>query len=351
VGCRCAGDGRGLSRGRRVIDVLVDADVLGRRRTGDETYVENLLRELPTAAPDLRFTAVTRNPERVPSGVEPLELRTGSQKLRMAWQLPRLLRRVRPRVGHYQHALPLRPVGATVLTVHDLSFEREPELMPRGDRRIFKAVVPRSARKADRVIAVSDRTKEDLIELYDLPAAKIAVIPHGVDRAFRPGEDDGHGYLLFVGAVQRRKDPRAALEAAQELRMPLVVVGPEKEDALARELRRLGADLRGYVEKAELAALYRGAACLVVPSRYEGFGLPVLEAMASGTPVVAAPDPALVEVAGDAAVFADQGDLSGAILHALDRRSELRAAGLLRASQFSWAEAARRTVDVYRKLL
>jgi glycosyltransferase involved in cell wall biosynthesis len=334
-----------------VIDVLLDADVLGRRRTGDETYVENLLRELPGAAPDLRFAAVTRNPSRVPAGVEAIELAAGSQEWRMAWKLPRLLRRVRPTLGHYQHALPLRPVGRTVVTVHDLSFEREPQLMPRRTRFVFKAVVPRSARRADRVIAVSDRTRDDLAELYDISDEKIRVIPHGVDPAFAPGSADGEGYLLFVGAVQRRKDPRAALEAAQELRMQLVVVGPEKEAALATELRRLGADLRGYVEKAELADLYRGAACLVVPSRYEGFGLPVLEAMASGTPVVAAPDPALVEVAGDAAVFADQGDLSGAILHALDRRSELRAAGLLRASRFSWAEAARRTVEVYRELL
>jgi glycosyltransferase involved in cell wall biosynthesis len=333
------------------IDVLLDADVLGRQRTGDETYVENLLRELPGAAPDLRLAAVTRNPSRVPNGVEVVYLPAGSQKIRMAWKLPRRLRRVQPRVGHYQHALPLRPVGATVLTVHDLSFEREPDLMPRADRLVFKAVVPRSARKADRVIAVSDRTKDDLIDLYDVPDAKISVIPHGVDPAFTPGAGDTEGYLLFVGAVQRRKDPRAALEAAKELRMQLIVVGPEKEATLANELRRLGADLRGYVEKSELAWLYRGAAALVVPSRYEGFGLPVLEAMASGTPVVAAPDPALVEVAGDAAVYADQGDLSGAILHALDRRQELRAAGILRASRFTWAEAARRTVGVYRELL
>jgi alpha-1,3-rhamnosyl/mannosyltransferase len=131
--------------------------------------------------------------------------------------------------------------------------------------------------------------------------------------------------------------------------MPVVVVGPEREPSLARELRQLGADLRGYVDHDELARLYRDASALVVPSRYEGFGLPVLEAMATGTPVVAAPDPALVEVAGDAAVFADQGDLSGAILHALDRRDELRAAGILRASQFSWTEAARRTAEVYRE--
>jgi glycosyltransferase involved in cell wall biosynthesis len=334
-----------------VIDVLIDADVLGRQRTGDETYVENLLRALPAAAPDLRFAAVTRHPERVPDGIDPLELPAGSQELRMAWKLPRLLRRVRPRVGHYQHALPLRRVGRSVLTVHDLSFEREPGLMPRRDRFVFKATVPRSARAADRVVAVSERTRKDLVELYRIPAEKIRVIPHGVDPAFSPGDGVAEGYLLFVGAVQRRKDPRAALDAALDLGMPLVVAGPEREPALATELRGLGADLRGYVEKAELAELYRSAVCLVVPSRYEGFGLPVLEALASGTPVVAAPDPALAEVAGDAAVYAERSDLPGAILHALDKRVELRAAGFARAAQFSWDESARRTVEVYRELL
>ena len=334
-----------------MIDVLIDADVLGRQRTGDETYVENLLRALPAAAPELRFAAVTRHPGRVPDGVEALELAAGSQELRMAWRLPRLLRRVRPRLGHYQHALPLRPLGRSVVTVHDLSFERDADFMPRKDRFIFKRNVSRAARNADRVIAVSERTRDDLVELYAIPAETIRVIPHGVDPAFSPGDGDAGGYLLFVGAVQRRKDPRAALDAALDLGMPLVVVGPEREPALAAELRELGADLRGYLEKDELAELYRGAACVLVPSRYEGFGLPLLEALASGTPVVAAPDPALVEVAGDAVVYAEREDLPGAVLHALERRVELRAAGLARASRFSWAEAAGRTADVYRELL
>lgn len=335
-----------------MIDVLVDADVLGRQRTGDETYVRNLLRALPEAAPDLRLAAVTRNPAEVPDGVEPIELGADSQEWRMAWRLPQLLRRLRPRVAHFQHSLPLLAGGRSVLTIHDLSFAREPELMPRKDRLVFRTVVPRSARRADRLIAVSERTREDLADLYGIDESAVAVIPHGVDPIFTPGEQLGDGgYLLVVGAVQRRKDPRAAVEAANELGMPVVLVGPEREPALARELRALGADVRGYVDHEQLPGLYREATALVVPSRYEGFGLPVLEAMASGTPVVAAPDPALVEVADDAAVFADQGDLSGAILHALDRRAELRAAGLARAARFSWAEAARRTVDVYRSLL
>ena len=335
-----------------MIDVLLDADVLGRQRTGDETYVQNLLRELPAAAPGLRFAAVSRNPELIPAGVDAIELSAGSQEWRMAWSFPRLLRRIRPRLAHFQHSLPLRAGCPSVLTVHDLSFEREPELMPRKDRLVFRTVVPRSARHAVQVIAVSERTRDDLADLYGIPEEKVTVIPHGVDPLFTPGERLGEGgYLLVVGAVQRRKDPRAAVDAGNELHMPVIVVGPEREPALARELRSLGADLRGYVEKGELAELYRDACALIVPSRYEGFGLPVLEAMASGTPVIAAPDPALVEVAGDAAVFADQGDLSGAILHALDRREQLREAGLARAAQFSWAEAARRTVDVYRGVL
>jgi alpha-1,3-rhamnosyl/mannosyltransferase len=154
-----------------------------------------------------------------------------------------------------------------------------------------------------------------------------------------------------VGAIQRRKDPLAALAAAREVGLPLVVAGPAKEPELARELRDGGADLRGYVSTPDLAGLYRGAAALVFPSRYEGFGLPALEAMACGAPVVAADEPALREVAGDAAVYAEDGDFAAAVRRALDERDERVAAGLERAKLFSWAETARRTAEVYRRVL
>ena len=268
----------------------------------------------------------------------------------MGWSLPRLLRRLRPALAHFQHALPLRCPCPAVVTIHDLSFERDPAAMSRRDRLVFKRVVPRAARRASRVIAVSERTKRDLVDLYGIPPEKIAVTPHGVDPAFSPGEVAGGGYLLYVGAVQARKDPLAAARAADEVGLPLVVAGPEREPALARELERLGVDVRGYVEREELANLYRGAAALVLPSRYEGFGLPVLEAMACGTPVVVSDDPALREVAGDAAVYAD-GDLAEAIRTALADRDRLVAAGLERAKEFSWEETARRTLDVYREVL
>jgi glycosyltransferase involved in cell wall biosynthesis len=126
-------------------------------------------------------------------------------------------------------------------------------------------------------------------------------------------------------------------------------VGPPKDVELAAELTRRGADVRGYVPKDELVRLYQAAACLLFPSRYEGFGLPVVEAMACGTPVVAMPEPALQEVAGDAAVFTD--DLAEGVRLALAERDRLSAAGLERAKAFSWRETARLTADAYRRLL
>jgi glycosyltransferase involved in cell wall biosynthesis len=328
--------------------ILIDADVLGRNRTGEETYVLNLLRQLPFVAPDLSFTAVTRHPELVPEGVQAIDLPARFQEARMAVGLPRLLRRLRPELSHFQHALPLGLRGPSVVTIHDLHFEHDPSVMGLLDRVTFKAVVPRAVRKADHVLAVSERTKRDIVELYSVPPEKVTVTPHGVDPAFAPGDGSNDGYLLFVGAVQARKDPLAALEAADAVGVPLIVVGPEKEPELVRELRARGADVRGWVEKPALAELYRRAGALILPSRYEGFGVPALEAMASGIPVVLSDDEALREVAGDAGVY---GELADAVRRAFDERERYARAGLERAAQFSWEESARRTADVYRRVL
>jgi glycosyltransferase involved in cell wall biosynthesis len=331
--------------------IVLDADVLGRNRTGEETYLLNLLGRLPLVAPDLHFAAVTRHPELVPEGVEPVSLRAHSQELRMAWSLPRLLRRLQPELGHFQHALPLGFRGASVVTLHDLHFEHDPSVMGVVDRLTFKAVVPRAAKRADHVIAVSERTKRDAVALYGIRPEKVTVVPHGVDPSFSPGDGPRGGYLLFVGAVQARKSPLTAADAAGAVGLPLVVAGPEKEPGLVRELRGRGVEVRGWVGRTELVELYRGAAALLLPSRYEGFGLPVLEAMACGVPVVLSDDVALREVAGDAGVYADDGDFTGAVRRAVADRARYAAAGVERASGFTWERTASLTADVYREVL
>jgi glycosyltransferase involved in cell wall biosynthesis len=355
--------------------VAFDADVLGRQRTGDETYARNLLRELGAlvAEAGIRLVAITRRPDLVPDGVEPVELPTGSQELRMVWSLPRLLRRVRADLVHTQYAIPLRCPCPAVVTVHDVSFARDPGLMSRKDRVVFNRVVPRSVRAAARVLTVSERTKADLVELYDVAPEHVVVTPNGVDPAFQPGSPSNNlslgrrltgreaeassdnllqgAYMLSVGAIQPRKNQLAALEAAKAVGLPLVVVGPAKDASLADELRTRGARLEGYVDTERLAELYRGAACLVQASRYEGFGLPVVEAMASGAPVVTVPDPALREVAGDAAIVVAEEDLAEGVRRALSDRERYVAAGLERARAFTWHRTAERTLAVYREIL
>ena len=328
--------------------ILIDADVLGRNRTGDETYVRELLRALPEVARDLRFAALTRDPSLLPDGIEPIVLRARTQELRMAVGVPRALSRLGPRLAHFVHSLPLRCPVPAALTVQDLSWERDPSVFGGWDLVTFKVFVRTSVRRARHVFAISERTKRDLVELYRTPADKITVTPLAPDPEFIPAQEHD-SFLLFVSAIEPRKQPLAAIDAANAVGRKLVVVGPPKDEELAAELRRRGAEVRGYVPKDELVRLYQSAACLLFPSRYEGFGLPVVEAMACGTPVVAAPEPALQEVAGDAAVFTD--DLADGVRRALAERERLSAAGLERAKAFSWRETARLTADLYRRIL
>ena len=330
--------------------VVIDADVLGRRRTGDESYVYGLLQALLAVGDGLRFAAVTRRPDLVPPGIEPIELSARVQELRMAVRLPLLLRRLRPALAHFVHALPPALPCPAVLTVQDLSFERDVSLMGYRESSIFRVVVPRSARRARRVLAISQRTKDDLVTLYALPPEKIVVTPLAPDPAFRPGGTRGD-YVLLSGAIEERKNPLLAADAAAAVGRRLVVAGPERDRRLAAELRRRGADVRGYLPKDELVRLYQEAAALVFPTRHEGFGLPVVEAMACGTPVVSTHDPAVREVGGDAIAYAEPAEFASVLGRVLADPESWAQAGLERVRLFSWERTARSTVAVYREAL
>ena len=330
--------------------VVIDADVLGQQRTGDETYVENLLRALPAVGEGLRFAAITRRPELVPPGVEPIALPARSQELRMAVRVPLLLRRLQPALAHFVHALPLVLPCPAVLTIQDLSFERDASLMGARETAIFRFVVPRSAGRARAVLAISERTKDDLVRLYGLPAGKVTVTPLAPDPAFRPG-GTREDYVLLSGSIEARKNPLLAAEAAAAAGRRLVVAGPERDRALAAALRARGADVRGFVTKEELVRLTQEAAALLFPTRHEGFGRPVVEAMAGGTPVVATPDAAVREAGGDAVAYAEPSAFASTLERVLADPGPWSRAGIERARSMTWERTAAATVGVYRAAL
>jgi glycosyltransferase involved in cell wall biosynthesis len=232
-----------------------------------------------------------------------------------------------------------------VVTVHDLAVLRHPGTFNQWTRRYSRFAVPRVARAARRVIAVSEFTRREVVELLGVPEERIRVIPNGVGEPFCPDGPAAEGdYVLAVGTLEPRKNLAAAQEAAQGLGVELRVVG-------ARGWGDVQVDgWLGRVSDDELAALYRGARCLVYPSLYEGFGIPVLEAMACGTPVVTAAGGATEEVAGGAAVLVDTRDpaaIAAGIEEADARRDELRGRGLERATRFTWERVAAETRAVY----
>jgi glycosyltransferase involved in cell wall biosynthesis len=244
------------------------------------------------------------------------------------------------------HRGPLLSPTPLVVTIHDLAVFRHPEAFNRWTRRYSRAFLPRLARSATRVIAVSEFTAHEAVELLGVDEERVRVIPHGVEAPFEPhGPAAGGEYLLAVGTLEPRKNlPRVVL-AAERSGVDVRVVG-------APGWGDVDVESTGFVSDDELARLYRGAAALVYPSLYEGFGLPVLEAMASGTPVVTSRDGALAELTGEAGVLVDPLDvdaIAAGIQEALRRREELRAAGLERARSFTWEAAAHATAEVYRE--
>jgi glycosyltransferase involved in cell wall biosynthesis len=235
-----------------------------------------------------------------------------------------------------------------VVTVHDLAVLRHPETFNQWTRRYSRSCVPRVARAASRIVAVSEFTKRELVELLGTPPSKVTVIPNGVAEVFSPDGPAAEGdYVLAVGTLEPRKNLERVQEAARLARAELRVVGARGWGGVQ------AAGWLGRVSDDELACLYRGAKCVVYASLYEGFGLPIAEAMSCATPVVTSRGGATEETAGGAAVLVDPYDsaaIAAGIAEAVARRDELRRLGLERARAFSWDEAARATAELYREL-
>lgn len=273
-----------------------------------------------------------------------------------------------------EHLLP-RLNNPTVLTVHDLIFERYPQHHTWRNVQYLRTAMPRYVEAATAIIAISNTTRDDLVHFYKTPADKIHVIYEGIDERFRVAERDEvervrqqyspeRPYLLMVGTLEPRKNHQAAIHALRVLKREgfphrLLCVGGKgwlfgKINALVAELG-LANDVvfAGYAPDADLPALYSGSDCSLVPSLYEGFGLPVLEGMACGSPVVCSNTSSLPEVAGDAAVLVPPDDyhaLADGIRLVLTQSgyaNALRAKGLERAAQFKWENCARETADLY----
>ena len=354
------------------------------RSAGIATYVRELTTLMAAGNPEHSFALFQPAPFRSRSPAAPrpanlTDLRSWAYPLVMGYParwMPSLLS-LESAVGAADlfhgttYTIPRYTRAATVTTVHDLALLRHPEL---GNKDLVDMVeaAARNFERADRIIAVSDSTRTDLIELCAVAPEKIRVVHNGLSPVFRPPRDATRSpidspYILHVGTHEPRKNIVNLLHAFSMLRAGSEVVlvqvgGPGWETVDLHGLtRKLGVDDRvrflGAVEPSELPSLYAHARVFVYPSLYEGFGLPILEAMACGTPVVCSNRPALPEVAGDAAITVDP-QSPEAIAEAIDRvlssdelHTDMGRRGLSRAKAFSWSKCARETIGVYGELV
>jgi glycosyltransferase involved in cell wall biosynthesis len=348
--------------------VLVDGRMARRRKTGIATYIHELQHVMGNRpASDLRIEWIYG-----PPGLPRLGRLTswGNLLIDMLWLhvlLP--LAAARRRAGVLHAPVNWGPWWSPcpmVVTMHDLAWERVPEAFPENFRRYARLFARRSVKKAARVIAVSESTSRDLQELYRVPPDRIRVVPNGVHPDTRP-PGPREPFILSVGIREPRKriaelvEGHAIYMANAPANPPpcrLVVVGGEGGDEeRIRAAAGPGCEIRGFERREELLALYRRATLLAYPSAYEGFGLPVVEAMAHGCPVLCARNSSLIEIGGRSAIFLDDvtpEGIAAALTEALADREALAArgeAGRAEAARYSWSASATATRDVYRQAL
>jgi len=367
------------------VRIGIDARLAGAPRTGIGSYTANLVAALARVGGPDSFVLFTDRPL-VPLPGAAFSNEVLPMPRRLVWtfgSLPRACRRARLDLFHgtTNFEIPAFAGCPLVATVHDLIPLRFPAAVSRRFRWLFRGLIGRTIRSARRVITVSEFTRREIVERYPFAADRIAVVPNGVDPAFRAAGDpqddrmvrERHGltgrYLLFVGVFEPRKNVPLLVDAFEIMRhtrpetadLQLALAGGAgwRGEAIAEGVRSRGLEpavrLLGYVPDADLPALYRGATLAVIPSQYEGFGLPAIEAMACGAPVLASDAGALPETVGDAGELFAPGDPGllarrmADLAAAPERLAALREGGFARAAGYTWDRAAARTLDVYRE--
>jgi glycosyltransferase involved in cell wall biosynthesis len=333
--------------------------------TGTEVYTREVCTRLETAGPELAWRFFASRPK-AGLGVDAMVIpfsRMWSQV-----RLPVALARERPKLLFVPaHAIPFAWPGKALTVVHDLAFERHPDAYSFAERSYLRLTTRWAAMRCPLLIAVSESTKADLVSIYGLRPERIRVVPLGAGEplaaapASRLAELGVSGtFVLQVGRIEPRKNQAAALAAVERLDgVTLVVAGPERDAAMAAALRASPrCRVLGRVDQPTLELLYKRASAVVVPSLYEGFGLPVLEAMARGKVVVAAKASSLPEVGGDAALYfhhaAGSEQLASVLAVALGDqklRTSMARAARARAREYTWERCAAGVVDVIRELV
>ena len=374
-----------LAPARIGINAHLLSDEAGYRRAGIHQYIAQVLDHLPPPAPGSQYVLFSRHAAALAGkpgfAVQASRWPTESRLVRIAWEQTAWPLAAAGEKLDLLHSMafvtPLLSRIPTVITVFDLSFMHYPDSFPPLQRRYLQSQTARSCRKARRVITISESSRQDVHQIFQVPLDRIDVVYPGVDAQYRPLPDADlaefrrrealpQHFLLHVGTLQPRKNIPILLEALARLRRPdllLVLAGGKGwlyEEIFAQVIA-LGLEnqvrFTGYVADAALPLWYNAATVLLFPSVYEGFGLPVVEALACGTPVIAARSSSIPEAGGEAALYFNPHDSEAlaaqltAVLDDQDLAASMREKGLIQARRFSWQKAGEETARVYRRAL
>lgn len=371
----------------------IDTRLIGKKRTGDEVYFFNLVKNLAVVDKENEYYLYTdRNPEKdseLKKEINKLNLRDNFKVVFINspnrfwwnfWALPNYLKKNPVDIFHTQYIAPLWLPKNTklVLTIHDISFNFFPECVKKTDLFFLKTLLPRSIRQANKIITVSESEKRNIADFYKIRPEKMASVYNGVDfKRFSQKYSEKEiekintkykipdtKYLIYIGTLQPRKNIPTLIGALKELDIKLVIAGNRNspnfdkkiDEAIKKYKLHNKVIFLGWVDEEDKPVLLQAAKCFVFPSLYEGFGIPLIEAMAAGTPVVCSDVPVFREIAKKGALFCNSknsGELAKNITKVLtdeNLRNNLVEKGETAAQKYPWQKTAEKTLEIYKSL-